>query len=192
MSSVLVWWVSKAPYIGVIPHWCVLLWCALVWRISLWRLSFWHGSSSARFSLARFHFGAFLFGAFPNFVRTYGICERQFRADYLCACFLSAEKSCQSLLVVYIYVLICINCPYLRGARMHPIEDWSKYSRTCLGRPPLVPIKSGRSRQVVSHNRSGKNHVPPMCTFYTQPGSRPMWDRHVNKLLERGAGDLSP
>ena len=47
-----------------------------------------------------------------------------------------------------------------------------KYSRTCLGRPPLLTSKSGRSRQVVSHNRSDKNHVLPMCTFYTQPGSK--------------------
>ena len=39
------------------------------------------------------------------------------------------------------------------------------YSRTCLGRPPLLPTKSGRSRQVVSHNRSDTNHVLPMCTF---------------------------
>ena len=41
------------------------------------------------------------------------------------------------------------------------------YSRTCLGRPPLLLSKSGRSRQVVSHNRSDTNHVLPMCTFNT-------------------------
>ena len=40
-----------------------------------------------------------------------------------------------------------------------------QYVRTCLGRPPLLPTKSGRSRQVVSHNRSDTNHFLPMCTF---------------------------
>ena len=28
------------------------------------------------------------------------------------------------------------------------------YSRTCLGRPPLLPSKNGLSRQVVAHSRS--------------------------------------
>ena len=45
------------------------------------------------------------------------------------------------------------------------------YSRTCLGRPPLLPSKNGLSRQVVSHSRSYKNHVLPLYTFYRQPGS---------------------
>ena len=62
------------------------------------RVSLWRASTSARFTLARFHFGAFQFGAFPNFVRTYGDpvpANASFaRADYLCACFFSAEKSC--------------------------------------------------------------------------------------------------
>ena len=51
-----------------------------------------------------------------------------------------------------------------------------QYSRTCLGRPPLLPSKNGRSRQVVSHNRSYKNHVLPLVRFVyivTHPGSRP-------------------
>ena len=39
-----------------------------------------------------------------------------------------------------------------------------KYSRTCLERPPLLPIKSGLSRQVVSHNRYG-NHILPMYVY---------------------------
>ena len=83
----------------------------LVRRVSLWR-----ASTSARFSLARFHFGAFLFGAFPNFVRTYDdpvgpICERQFRADYLCACFLSTLKSCQPLFAREAY-LFCAHVSF--------------------------------------------------------------------------------
>ena len=109
---------------GVIPHWRVLLWRALVWRVSLWRLSFWRDSSSARFSLARFHFGAFLFGALPlrrvslwrvsqfcTNLRWSGICERQFRADYLCACFLSAEKSCLPLFARVAY-LFCAHVSF--------------------------------------------------------------------------------
>ena len=109
---------------GVIPHWRVLLWRALVWRVSLWRLSFWRDSSSARFSLARFHFGAFLFGALPlrrvslwrvsqfcTNLRWSGICEPQFRADYLCACFLSAEKSCQPLFARVAY-LFCAHVSF--------------------------------------------------------------------------------
>ena len=39
------------------------------------------------------------------------------------------------------------------------------YSRTCLGRPPLLPNKNGRSRQVVSHNRSYKNHILPLVRY---------------------------
>ena len=52
----------------------------------------------------------------------------------------------------------------------------ARYSRTCLGRPPLLPSESGRSRQVVSHNRSYKNHVLLLVRvvyIVTHPGSRP-------------------
>ena len=103
---------------GVIQLWRVLLWRALVWRVSLWRVSLWRDSSSASFSLARFQFGAFLFGALPcrrvslwrvsHFcakLRWSSICERRFRADYLCACFLSAEKSCLPLFARVAYLL---------------------------------------------------------------------------------------
>ena len=55
------------------------------------------------------------------------------------------------------------------------ITHWS-YSRTCLVWPPLLPSKSGRSRQVVSHNRSYKNHVLPMCTF---PHTARQWVRQA-------------
>ena len=61
-----------------------------------------------------------------------------------------------------------------------------RYSRTCLGRPPLLPSESGRSRQVVSHNRSYKNHVLPLVRFVyivTHPGSRPNWGRHGTSII---------
>ena len=41
----------------------------------------------------------------------------------------------------------------------HVVNVRHVYSRTCLERPPLVPSKSGLSRQVVSHNRSYKHQL---------------------------------
>ena len=47
------------------------------------------------------------------------------------------------------------------------VASTSDYSITCLGRPPLLPSKSGLSIQVVSHSRSYKNHVLQLSTFFT-------------------------
>jgi hypothetical protein len=50
------------------------------------------------------------------------------------------------------------NC-YLQDEKLtlfiflHPHAEETHYSRTCYGRPPLQPSKSGLARQVVSHGR---------------------------------------
>ena len=83
-----------------------------------------------------------------------------------------------------------INCGSTILITVNKSTNKTNYSITCLGRPPLLPTKIGRSRQVVYHNRSDTNHVLPMCRLhvYTQPGSR----HGTSKMLERIAGDLSP
>ena len=77
--------------------------------------------SLARFILTRFQFGAFLFGALPlrrvslwrvsqfcTNLRWSGTCERQFRADYLCACFFSAfHNFCYLSWCIIGYLIIC-------------------------------------------------------------------------------------
>ena len=80
----------------------------------------------------------------------------QLRINYLQMVFLSSAR--------------CMHIP--SETRTVDKQRWSlvagilrvlEYSRTCLGRPPLLPSKNGLSRQVVSRSRSYKKHVLPLC-----------------------------
>ena len=66
---------------------------------------------------------------------------------------------------LYICIIVVLNLLSVNNSNELMFTIVYMYSRTCLGRPPLLPSKNGRSRQVVSHSRSYKNHVLPLSTF---------------------------
>ena len=79
---------------------------------------------------------------------------------------------------------------FVRISKHTPTGSWHWSAGLCYTVEPvlgdLLPSKNGRSRQVVSHNRSYKNHVLPLvrCVYIvTHPGSRPNWGRHGTSII---------